>query len=320
MIAISCSSCEKSFRVRPEFAGRSTRCPRCGSPMQIARTEASPRVSQVSPPELPSKKSAPAVSSISVESRPDTAKEWKSLAGAMGREQVAVLFASGTLLMILLFAACSVAEFFRGSDFTLQLLMLLATTIPALIALAFGGIARIMAMNVPSGYYAKPVAWLGLLGIGGIVFSVLLLFLSMTTSDRYFEEMGVSVFGLGTILCLILSTSTILILVIQMGIALGSKEMSKALGQFGLTVGVSFLVIFGMIFLVAGFVILFEGGGRGSYYGYGYRRNPLEVLVRVLIVLPLPILFAITLIAYYRLLGVCRKTLLARVKGVYDER
>ncbi len=321
MIEITCHSCEKSFRVRPEFAGRSTRCPSCGASLQINKSSPTTEA----PPEMPRSKVAPVSSGMSYDTRPDRSKEWKKFAGALSREQVAILFFGAALLFGLFAGVCTAAEVFRGPDMEIVGWVFLAmVVVPLLIAFAFHCLSRLLATNVPSGYWAKPVAFLGLLGSMGIPgFSILMIVTSAALNDRYLEQLVVYVGVVGLLFSVVASMGSIFLLTSQMGTAIGSKEISKSFGKFGVTVGITLVLLVGLMIVLAILVSVFEGGPRRGYangYGYTYRRDPFEVLGRLFLLFPLPILVAVFLIAYHRLLGVCRKTLLARAKGVYDDK
>ncbi len=88
---VSCARCEKRFRVRAEFAGRSTRCPGCSAPITVGGIPA---------PAAPSKPANEEGARRRPRARDDDDEEpqrpainWRPVESAFRREQVAVVFA-----------------------------------------------------------------------------------------------------------------------------------------------------------------------------------------------------------------------------------
>src|SRR5262245_42504677 len=89
-LEIACGRCEKRFRVRAEFAGRSTRCPGCSAPITIAGpTTPSAPPSRVAPEERA--RPRPRRSDDDDEPR-RPGLNWSAAETAFRREQLAVIF------------------------------------------------------------------------------------------------------------------------------------------------------------------------------------------------------------------------------------
>src|SRR4051812_44023878 len=94
-IEISCARCEKKFRVRSEFAGRSTRCPGCSAPITIDGSKPPP------PPPKPVEEERPRPSRRPRDEEDEPRRPVMDLKGAetaCRREQVALIFALAGIL------------------------------------------------------------------------------------------------------------------------------------------------------------------------------------------------------------------------------
>src|SRR5215217_7143920 len=91
-LEVACGRCERRFRVRAEFAGRSTRCPGCSAPITIAgaaRPAAPPPRSEEEPRPRP----RPRRRDDDDDGPRRPALNWASTDVALRREQIAVIFA-----------------------------------------------------------------------------------------------------------------------------------------------------------------------------------------------------------------------------------
>lgn len=52
-IAVRCTSCSASFHVKDEYAGKRTKCPKCGGPMTIPTIDIADTVKMPYPPNIP---------------------------------------------------------------------------------------------------------------------------------------------------------------------------------------------------------------------------------------------------------------------------
>src|SRR4051794_1099956 len=88
-LEVACGRCEKRFRVRAEFAGKSSRCPGCSAPLVIAGTRPAevPKPRRDEPDERPRPRRP-----RDEDDTPGPSGNWKPVYTALGREQGAVLF------------------------------------------------------------------------------------------------------------------------------------------------------------------------------------------------------------------------------------
>src|SRR5205814_1286106 len=93
---IACARCDKKFRVRAEFAGRSTRCPGCSAPITIGnapRAALEPRPSEQAQP-----KPRPKPRDDEDDAPRRKSLNWSSTDQAFRREQMTVIFSFVSIL------------------------------------------------------------------------------------------------------------------------------------------------------------------------------------------------------------------------------
>ena len=143
-IEFTCSNCAKTFRVRAEFAGKSTHCPGCSQPVRIGEAAKvplpSPARKETSAPRRPIGEPE------ADDSIPST--EWNSLRRALKREHRSI-----TILGISILTPIAAFILWTRVDrqFFAYSLLGLISLIPLVILLANMLIARLDAMKVPKG-------------------------------------------------------------------------------------------------------------------------------------------------------------------------
>src|SRR5262249_25469486 len=90
-LEVMCGRCDKKFRVRAEFAGRSTRCPGCSAPLTIAGARpATP--ARTADPEVERPRPRPRPRDDEEDAHRRSTGDWKPVDLALGREQMALVF------------------------------------------------------------------------------------------------------------------------------------------------------------------------------------------------------------------------------------
>src|SRR5262245_46605299 len=229
---VTCSHCEKKFRVRAEFAGKSTRCPGCSAAITIAGSPSAPPPrprSEEPPPQRPRRRD------YDDDEPPRPKGDWAPVDMAFRREQVAVVF---VLIGIVCdyFAFCLTSMFDRGRgrmEESAIAIVLLFVIGPSLAAAAFGLMARVAALKPPPESRAKASAVASLLcGLGGLACLIMMAFSMMIGFDvqRSMEvPMTIAMAGLG--LSTLASVFTFVGFVAQVGIARRSAAVSEAVGR-----------------------------------------------------------------------------------------
>ena len=215
---IACARCEKKFRVRAEFAGRSTRCPGCSSPITIA---AAPRPA---PPPKPVEveRPRPRPRNDDEEDSHRPVGNWRPVAIACRREQTAVMFALVGIFGSF-FSFC-LANIFRRSSETegiVQFFVLLLGIAPVLVMSIFGLTARAAALGVPREAVTRGSAMASLLcNLAGLVCLIIvsLLLLNGLDSPRP-SEVPIAVGVGGLIISGLGAMATFLAFIAQVGIA-----------------------------------------------------------------------------------------------------
>ena len=309
-LEVACGRCDKRFRVRAEFAGKNTRCPGCSAPITIGGSAPPPRRE---PEERPRPRPRPKEDE---DDRPRAPTgDWRPVATALGREQVAVLFVLATILAsYLVFCIGTAAGRAGGPEQGLVIgLMLLLLVGPSLVAGVFGLAARVSALGAPRESLARGSAVPSLLcGLAALASLVMLGFTLLASINQPLssELPGVVATG-GLILSTLGSLGTFFGFVAQVGIARRSAEVSRAVGRTAAAASVCVLALLGIGVFYTLVTELTEPGytGRGGPIGGGYDRDDGPFYQIVLGVL-LPVAFAVVLILYHRLLGAARRAVL----------
>jgi hypothetical protein len=307
-LEIACGRCNKRFRVRAEFAGKTTRCPSCSAPLIVGATSApSP-----TPPEDDETPRRRRPRREDEERPPESHEDWSAVDTALRREQTCLLFI-GLQVFADLLLFC-VARLMGGADAgnpVMLLIVLLLAVGPSLGAAALGLMARGSALGAPPLARAKGtavaslccgmVALLALVAFGGTVL------MGMDPNTRVDDNMmmmpiiGVFVAGMAAILTFAAYT-------VQVGIARQSREVSAAVGRLAIggTIGVVLLVAGAclILFLTLAFAPPPQYRGRNNF---GPDRE--EMMLAFLLMAVLPITIIVQLILYHRLLAAGRRAL-----------
>jgi DNA-directed RNA polymerase subunit RPC12/RpoP len=307
-LEVTCARCEKKFRVRAEFAGRSTRCPGCSAPITIG---GDPRPA---PPPKRDEEERPRPKRRDDDDdeprRPEA--NWRSARTAFQREQVAVIFA---LIGIFgnFFNFCIVSLERHSSDFqpVLIFFVLLFGLGPSLVTTTFGLMARISALGAPKESLARGSAkaslFCNLAGLASLVVLALTLLASIGESNPDPLPMVVAIGGV--VLSGIASMLTFIGFVAQAGIALRSAAISRGVARTGVAMTVCLLAMLGISVLYA---IVSELTSQPSYYGNGpyrsayYNRDHSGFFMFAVGIL-IPLSLGVILILYHRLLAAGRQ-------------
>lgn len=307
---VACERCDKRFRVRAEFAGKTTRCPGCSAPITIggSRPAPPPREERVERP-------APRPKPRDDDERPrGPTGDWRPVDSALGREQVAVTFALATVpCSFCAFCLGRMAGTSAGVDGPVMVLSLLLILGPTLVAGAFGITARVVALGAPPESQTRGTAIASLLCAIAGVLSVLVFGLAfLATIDRH-EGTGFMpvVATIGLLLSAFAAVGTFVGLVAQVGIVRRSSLVSSALGRMAMTACVAVLVVTGLSLLLA---LAVESTTNS------YSRSPMDeerVAVALFGVL-LPLGFAAILVGYHRLLAAARRAVREEPGGRFE--
>ena len=298
---ISCDRCEKKFRVRAEFAGRSTRCPGCSAPLTIAKAAAAPRPRRQDDDDAPRHRPAPRDDDSSA-----TGGDWRPVATAFRREQT-VLTLIGVQVLFDLLGYC-LTTVLGERDFNVVgiAFVILFVVGPAALAGIFGIMARLSASKTPQESRTKGAAVVSLLcsiaALGSLaVFGLILL----ATMDRTGPPEGAIIVGLGGFfLSSLAALVTFAGFIAQVGVALKSKEIGAAIGRTTIAAGVCVLVLVGVGVMYAVLDAVFTPAYRRGTYG-----NNHEGFYRVFLGGMVPIAAIVMIIMYHRLLAAGRRAL-----------
>jgi hypothetical protein len=317
---VTCGRCEKKFRVRAEFAGRSTRCPGCSAPITIAGAPATSSPSSRRTEEEQPRARLKKTDDDDEPRRPIL--NWSAVESAFRREQLAVIFA---LLSILggFFVSCAANMSRRGGDLEgiMIFVMLLFGIGPSLGTAAFGVMARVSALGAPRECLARGSAVASLLcSLAALISLVVLAFALMMSMDANRHDplpMTISLGGL--VLAGVASLATFFGFISQIAIYRRSAAVSRAIGRTATAAAVCLLVLLaiGVLYTIAN-----ELTGPSYYrdpFGPGYYQRDHSGFFVILIGVLMPIAFGVVLILYHRLLGAGRRSLSAEPGGRYEE-
>jgi hypothetical protein len=308
---VSCARCDKRFRVRAEFAGKTTRCPGCSAPITIGASKAPP------PPHSPraDRKDHEKGLRADYDDRPRRpAGNWKPVAAALGREQVAVVFALLTILGSYLVvclgnAAGGPSGAMEGVVIGAMMLVLVG---PSLVAAVFAVTARVAAVGAPVESLAKGSAVASLLCAFGGLAALIMLGLTLLASidQRHASDLPAHVAIGGLAVSTLGAVGTFLGFVAQIGIARRSAEVSRAVGRTAVAVCVCVLVLLGIGMLYA-LAVEATGPSTQPSFGPGYRSYPDDgPFYMVMTGFLIPLGLTVVLIMYHRLLAAARRAVL----------
>ena len=316
---VTCNQCAKTFRVRAEFAGKSTRCPGCSAPITISGSRPAP------PPTPPRTEERPRPRPRRRDDEDDEPRRppqnWASVDMAFRREQVAVVF---VLIGVLCdyFAFClgqSVGPSGRneGAFVALGLLLVIG---PALAAAAFGIMARIAALRPPPETKARTSAVASLLcGLAGLASLVVIAFAALMSIDAQRPtDLPVAVAIGGLMIATLGSVGTFVAYVMQIGIYRRSAAMSAAVGRLAVAVCVCVLSLLGIGFLYM-LVSEMTTPNYTTYGPYGPYRPGHERFYEITMFFLFPLGLAVVLILYHRLLAAGRQSLQAGAPDRQEE-
>lgn len=309
-LEVTCGRCDKRFRVRAEFAGKTTRCPGCSAPITIGGSKPAPRSE---PTERPRPRPR---STDDEEDRPRApVGDWRPVVAALGREQVAVLFVLATILCsYLVFCIGNVTRYSAGPEQGLIIgVMLLLLVGPSLVAGVFGLAARVAALGAPRASLARGSAVPSLLCGFAALASLVMLGITLLTSieQQRPSELALQVAMGGLVVSTLGAIGTFLGFVAQVGIARRLAEVSRAVGRMGAAASVCVLVLLGLAILYTLVTELNEPSysSRQGQFGGGYYRDD-GPFYAILFGVLLPLAFAVVLILYHRLLAAARRAVL----------
>jgi hypothetical protein len=310
-LEVACARCDKQFRVRAEFAGKSTRCPGCSAPITIGGSKPAP------PPDDRVEKPRSRPRPRDDEDRPSLpAGDWRPVDTALGREQLAVLF--GLLTIVCSFLSYCLLRLGEGpagggSVFLVFGLLLLAG--PSLLSGIFGVVARVSALGAPAESIPKGAAVASLLCAIAGIFSLVVFGISVLLS---FERQGREPFAtvvaaFGMLFSTLTAVSTFTVFVAQVGIARRTPEVGLAFGRASVGVAVCVLALLGISFLFA----LASEMSEPAYSPNGsYRSHHEEEMMMVVLGLLVPIALAVIFILYHRVLAAARLAVRGESRGM----
>ncbi len=300
MLDVTCEHCGRQFRVRGEFAGKSTRCPGCSKPLTIgaAAKAAPPREEYDDAPRPRRREPDPEPTGVT--------GNWKRTAKALGSEQAAVRFL-GVQVLADLVAFCLM----RGTGSVGQvpaivvMLFLILIVGPGIMTVVMGLTARFGAVNIPPEAKAGGTAWASVFcALGGMLAMIVVgfgLLISIEGSRRDADPVLMA----GVLGGFVMTTGAVVTfaaMIAQIGIATGSREISAGIGRMG----VGFMVCLLISVVLGGCgTVMMEGLGGNRNYGYGPNYDGLFAIFAFTSL----ITAGIMLVLYHSLLGSAKKAL-----------
>lgn len=298
-LEVACGRCDKRFRVRAEFAGRSTRCPGCSAPITIA---GAPRAAPARPVEedRPRPRPRPRDDEDDAPRRPDA--NWAPVDAALRREQVALIFAFLTVLAGM-FLVCAGRSFNGPMDWEMMwVCAVIPIAAPTLATAGFGVLARVSALSAPAESRSRGSAAASLLcalsGVASLLGFALALYYAIDSHGP--DDFPVAVCLGGVFLGALAAIGTFAGFVAQVGIARRSAAVARGLGAMAGTAAVCTVVPAGLGLLFALIV-----GATTPTVGYGYHQDH-SAFGGILMILLL-IELAVMLVLYHRLLAAGRR-------------
>jgi hypothetical protein len=296
-LEVACGNCDKRFRVRAEFAGKSTRCPGCSATITISGSKPAPP-----PREERDERPRPRPRPRDDDDRSALpAGDWRPVDTALGREQVAVIFALVNVVgSFLAFCLMRMAEGFGGTNEPLMVLAALFLVGPGLVSGAFGVTGRVAALGGPKEALGGGAAAASLLCAISAVVAILgvgLAFLTMLGAG-YNSGFGVAIAATVALVSIFGAIGTFAAFTAQVGIARRSADVGKAFGRAAVTSCIAVLAIAG----IGLFLLLVVEATSGPYRSHDNE----EIISGALFGILLPTGFAAVLVGYHRLLAAAR--------------
>lgn len=288
-IDVTCGNCTRSFRVRPEFAGRTTRCPNCSASLTIGASSAPAPRAREERPRAQLKDNA--------DDRPNRPSgNWKPLNRAFAREQTAIVLLGIDILADAMIA-CLGSMTGPNMPAILVVLAILVTGLPLLVAFCFAVGARLAATGAPEGSMVRGTARCSLACLLFPIGFAIYFMIGSALASRPTETVGM-VSLVGSILSALAALVTFGACVGQTAIALRSIETSIWLTRLAITT-VSSIVI--MAVMLGGWGLL----DASLASPYGYYRLPDAFGPVALFMFAISI--AIHLVIYHRMLAAARE-------------
>jgi DNA-directed RNA polymerase subunit RPC12/RpoP len=208
---IACSACGKAFRVRAEFAGRSTRCPGCSAPISISSKSEEP------PPTMPEPVRRPKRRFDGEDDRkPKLSGDWKPVVKAFDNEMTALIFMGLQILGIFgLFARISAR---RAQN------LIESSAASGALTSCIGGI-----VSITAGFFGL------LMSVSNSMGNPLLLVTSMGCA----------------FVCTLASIGAFLAFTLQVGVKIKSKTISRSIGRMANEIAWIVVVFVGLLILIA---------------------------------------------------------------------
>ena len=311
-LEVACGRCEKRFRVRAEFAGRSTRCPACSAPITIAGPSRPAPAPRTEAEERPRARPRPRDEGEEP-ALPST--DWAPVEMAFRREQMAAICVLvGIFLNYLMF--CLMRSAGPGGGDGIIGLVILFVAGPDLAAAAFGVMARISALRAPPDSQAKGTAVASLLcalaGLAALVTFTLSLLMGMEANGP--GPLPAMVGAVGLMLSVLGAVTTFGGFVAQVGIARRSRAIARSISQAAVAAGVSTIGLVGIGIL---FTLATEITSPASTHGP--QNGVYDAFAQVALGFLFPLAFTVVLILYHRLLAAARRAVQAGLTGRPDE-
>lgn len=308
-LEIGCGRCEKKFRVRAEFAGRSTRCPGCSAPITIAGVAPPPK--QVDE-ERPRTRSRRRDDDDDEPRRP--VADWAPVDAAFRREQWAVIFVFiGLLGSLLSFCTRSLTIHTGEFEPAVIFFVLLFGIGPPITTAAFGIMARASALSAPKESLARGSAKSSMVcAIAGIICIVIFALSMLASIGSNISDPLPMIVGLGGVVLSGLGAfATFLGFVAQVGIARRSTAVSQAVARTTVAAATCLIGVLGI-------GLLYTVISEMTAPAYQYARYEHEGFFTFVLAILLPIAFGVVLILYHRLLAAGRQAVLGEERRRHD--
>jgi hypothetical protein len=308
-LEIGCGRCEKKFRVRAEFAGRSTRCPGCSAPITIAGAVLPPKPAEE---ERPRQRQRRRDDDDEEPRRP--LADWAPVEAAFRREQWAVIFVFiGILGGLFSICAANLTRHTGEMEPALIFFVLLFGIGPPITTAAFGIMARGAALAAPKESFARGSARSSMVcAIAGIICLVIFaLAMLASIGSNGPDPLPMIVSLAGAILSGLGAFATFLGFVAQVGIARRSAAVSQAIARISVTIAACLVSVLGIGFL---YTMISEMTGPAYYYS----RHEHEGFFSFVLGILLPLAFGVVLILYHRALAAGRQAVRGEERRRYD--
>jgi hypothetical protein len=309
-LEIACSRCDKRFRVRAEFAGRSTRCPGCSAPISIAGAAPSPPPKPISEEPRP----RPRRRDDDEEEPRRPAADWGPVEAAFRREQWAVIFVFiGLLGGLFSYCVANVTRQLGETEPAVIFFVLLFGIGPPITTAAFGLMARAAALSAPKDSLARGSAKASMVcAIAGIICLLMFALGMLNNIGSYNPDPLPLIIGLGgVILCGLGAFATFFGFVAQVGIARGSPAVSRGIAHTTVAIAASLIGVLVIGLLYTLFSTMDGGGYRYSHEHEGFFMFILGILF--------PLALGVVLILYHRVLAAGRRAVLREESRRFED-